>query len=193
MSYSILSSQAGPDDCAVYRLPPELPCPISPSQGDPLGELYPPAQRFHMAPEVAGIRVPDVIDNALGYWMIGGRLKTLLQEHSSARIEFLRFTLINHKGRVAGDDLWIANVLGRVDCVDRRNTLGAPHPVLAGQLQRIDRLVLDPARIPPGLDLFRIDVRPRVLIVRDDLRAVLERARIDGLAFLELDTPVRLA
>ena len=38
MEYSILSTKIAPEDCAIFRLPPELPYPINPSQGDAMGE-----------------------------------------------------------------------------------------------------------------------------------------------------------
>lgn len=192
MDFRILSAKVAPEDCALFEMPRDFPYPILPAEGEPMGERYARRERFRMAAQVPGKRVPDSINNAFGYWMISGRLKSLLEEHSSARIEFLPFTLVNHKGRDEAAACWIANVLERVDCVDPDRTEGTPHALLDGQLQDIRRLVLDPARIPAELDLFRIAARPRVLIVRDDLRAMLEREQATGVEFLALGSPVRL-
>ena len=89
-----------------------------------MGDSYPDGYKFSMSKDMPGIRVPDIINNALGYWMISKKLKELLEHNAAAEIEFLRFTLLNHKRRVSSDRCFIANLVGAVDCVDRERTVG---------------------------------------------------------------------
>lgn len=190
--YSIFSTEGNPKYCAIYDLPDDLKDPAGPAEGERVGSDHVDGQEFRMAKEVKGIQVPDVIDNALGYLMVGERMRDLLKAHATAEIEFLRFKLLNHKGRVASDRCYIINVLGTVDCVDLDRTEGTPHAILEGQLGRITRLFLDEKRIPKELNLFRISSRPRVLIIRDDLKKAVEKEGITGVGYLELGEAVEL-
>jgi hypothetical protein len=145
-----------------------------------MGEAYPSGLEFAMTKKEKGIRIADVIPNACGYFMVSARMKDLLEQHAQVEIELLRFTLLNHKGKVASDDCYIANVIGMVDCVDMGQTQGTPNPMRAGRFMYLRRLVLDEARIPPDRRLFRTRAVPEVLIIRDDLKQVFEREQVTG-------------
>jgi hypothetical protein len=191
-TYSILRADAGDRYCAVWDFLDELPDIENPSEGIPAAATFPGGVRFQMAREVSGLLVADVIANALGYLMVSGRGKAFLEAHAGAQIEYLRFTLLNHKARIASEDCYIANVLGTVDCVDRHRTQGDVSAVEPGEYLGISRLVLDDRRIPEHAKLFRIASQPQTLIVRDDLRAAMEAEPLTGVTFLELDTDVDL-
>ncbi len=190
--YSILMSVRGPHDCSIYALPENMPAPIMPTQGDAMGSLYPDDMEFEMAIEVPGFQIPDVINNSLGYLMVSNRFKLLLEQQSGVNIEFLRFALLNHRKQVACDQCYIANILGTVDCVDKKKTLAVEHPLMDNQIREINILHLDISKIDEDRALFRIASRPRVIIIRSDLRLVCETNRITGLEFVNLGEEVRL-
>lgn len=183
--FSILTTAPGSAACCIYHLPDALALPLAPARGEPVGAIYPDGLAFPMAPEVPCPRVTDVIHNALGYLMITERTKELLEAYAVAQIEYLRFTLVNHKGRVASDRCYIANVLGTVDCADLARTRGTPHPFFPSELYLVNELVLDESRIPPDVNLLRLATRPRIILIRDDLRQILVDAGITGAIFLE--------
>jgi hypothetical protein len=192
-SYFILRDTDAPEQCAVYDYLDSFEHIDYPSRGVRMGESYPAAGvRFQMTPMVPGLRVTDIVQNTLGYLMVTARMKALLEAHAKAEFEFLPFTLLNHKARVASRDCYIANVLGTVDCVDVEKTQGRRSAMLPDTYARITRLVLDPERIDPERNLFRIASQPQTLILRDDLRAVLEKEGMTGAQYLEPGEPVDL-
>jgi Immunity protein family (Imm11) len=193
-SYSILREAIDDRYCGVYDYLDEFPDIENPAEGIPTADTFPDDVRFQMARETPGLLVADVINNAFGYLMVSAKGRAFLEKHvQGAKVEWLRFTLLNHKARVASTECWIANVLGTVDCVDTRRTTGEMSQVDPGEYMNITRLVLDPQRIPPNANLFRIASLPTVMIVRDDLRAAMEAEPLTGVEFLELDTDVDLS
>ncbi len=93
-------------------------------------------------------------------------------------LQYLPVAIHNHKGRVAAEDCYIANVFKAVDCVDRSQSELTESALKPGQLSILKRLQLDRERIPPDARLFRLKDMPALLIVRGDLRARLEEAGI---------------
>lgn len=149
-------------------------------------DSYPDGYKFSMSKDMPGIRVPDIINNALGYLMISAKLKELLEKLGTAEIEYLRFTLLNHKRRVASNQCFIANLVGTVDCVDRERTVGDLSALNPGQFSRIKNLFLQKDKIDPALNLFRIAALPKVIVIREDLKKELEGQGITGARYVEL-------
>jgi hypothetical protein len=193
-SYSILRDALDDRYCGIYDYLDEFPDIENPAEGIPAADTFPDGVRFQMARETPGLLIADLINNAFGYLMVSAKGRAFLEKHvQGAKIEWLRFTLLNHKARVASTECFIANVLGTVDCVNPHKTTGEASQVDPGEYMSITRLVLDPQRIPPSANLFRIASLPSVLIVRDDLRAAMEAEPLTGVTFLELDADVDLA
>jgi hypothetical protein len=124
--------------------------------------------------------------------MISGRLKALLEKEAGVEIEFLPFTLYNHKGRIAAEDCFIANVIGTRDCVDMKRTRGEKSIMSPGEFEAIFLLHLDPASVPPEEKLFRLNVRPNIFIIRDDLRATFEQHGITGIRYIAMGERCRV-
>lgn len=145
-----------------------------------------------MAPEVPPIQVADIIRNTLGYRMVSEKLKSLLEQHSADETEFLRFTLANHKGRVERDNCFIANVLGTHDVADPNGTEGTVDPILTGQMVRVKMITIHEDRVPPTVSLFRLATFPPAILVRDTLRAILNKEGLRGLQYLDQGQRIRL-
>ena len=189
--YSTLVVPLRQDHCSVLSAPPEMTDRFKAATGVRLGDAY-ASQTFCMADEVPGLLVGDFVHNALGFLMVRDRVRELLATHATAEIEWLPFRLLNHKGRVAEERAWIANVIGTCDCVDLARTTGTPKAGRPGQFLEITELHLDESRIDPQRNIFRIAARPRVVVVRDDLRAALEAAQTTGVRFAAMGEQVEL-
>ncbi|ATB34081.1 hypothetical protein MEBOL_007582 [Melittangium boletus DSM 14713] len=157
-----------------------------------MADRYPMGVRLDMAKRHRGLVVPDVIPNTILQYMVTGRLKTLLEKEAGVEIEFLPFMLYNHKGRVAAQDCFIANVIGTQDCADMTRTRGEKSIVSPGQFEALFLLYLTPDKIPADAKLFRPSVMPRLLIIRDDLRATLERSEITGIRYIAMGEKCRV-
>jgi hypothetical protein len=164
----------------------------APEVGEALGDGWPDGLKYRMAPFAKGIEIPDLIPNTLGYTMMSERLKALIAERSKTKVEWLRFTILNHKGRKAADNLWVANVLTIVDAIDRDRTIGEPYPAKPEWYLVTDELYIRPEKVDPALDMFRLGEMPRRIIVRDDLKSAIEKAGMTGTLFHPMGAKVEL-
>src|SRR5438128_11354704 len=88
------------------------------NEGVPVAKLI-PNNRTLQLDRTRGAMVPDFIPNALGLLLVSAGLKALLEKHADAAIEFVPVTIRNQRGRQLKETYFIANVLGKVDCLDR--------------------------------------------------------------------------
>jgi hypothetical protein len=190
--YFVMIASREPRFCMIQKQNEALEDFTAPETGDPLGDGWPDGLEYRMAPGAKGIEVPDLIANTLGYTMMSERLKTLIAERSKTKVEWLRFTLLNHKGRKAADDLWVANVLTVVDAIDREKTVGEPYPAKPEWYLVTDELYIQPKKVDPALDMFRLGEMPRRIIVRDDLKAAIEKEGMTGALFHPMGAKVEL-
>jgi hypothetical protein len=141
--------------------------------------LYKQPVSFRMTSKEPGIQVPDVIRNAVSYLMVSESMKELLEANSKgATVEYLPFVLLNHKKRVAAERCFIVNVIDTVDCGDRANSEGPETPVHPGELFMPSRLAILEKKIPEDVNLFRSALFPAGIWVRDDLRTIIEAAKM---------------
>ncbi|MCY1074005.1 imm11 family protein [Archangium lansingense] len=186
-SYFILDSASQEDDCLIDTASPELSKLLwKLAKGVQVGEPYPPDQSVRMDKDHPGLNVPDLVSNTLRVRIVSNRLKDLLETESRARAEYVPLRILNHKRRVAAKDCFIANVLEAQDCVDMEHTKSEPSELWPDQIGALYKLYLDPARIDPHLKLFRLAKRPNTLIIRDDLRALLDGAGITGTRYVAM-------
>ncbi|HEX5747390.1 MAG TPA: DUF1629 domain-containing protein [Archangium sp.] len=190
--YFIMTTRRHDDFTAIMAYPRAMTHIHKPSYGIRMGADYKAAYPFEMDPESTGLKIADVIHNTVGYLMVSARMKAFLEQHTKAEIEFLRFTLMNHKGRVESDDCYIVNVIGAHDWLDMEKTEGQRHPLEQERFTRLKRLILHEDRIDPETNLFRVSAAPGLLLVREDLKAKIEAAGFTGPAFYEAGTPIRL-
>jgi hypothetical protein len=157
-----------------------------------MGDEYPAGVKFQMAPEARGSQIGDVIPNAINYLMVSSRMKELLARHATAEIEFLRFALVNHKGRIASDDLYIANVLGTREWADMERSMGARVTTPEGErkFEHLRRLYLKDGEIDPRINVFRVSAMPKLVLVREDLKLLFESEGITGAVFHPVGTKV---
>ncbi len=176
--------------CAIFDFAEGMKQTFKPATGVRMGDAYPQGARFKMAKEERGLKIADVIPNAVGYFMVSAKMKELLEKHSGAEIEFLRFTLLNHRGRVASEDCYIANVIGTRDCVDLEKSDGDRNALMPQRFMYVRRLVLAEDKVDPQARLFRTTTVPQVMIIRDDLKDILEKEGVTGPTFYPMGTDV---
>ncbi len=147
-----------------------------------MGEHHPERARLDMDTRYTGIVVPDLVANNFHLHIVSSRLKHLLEGSSEG--EFLPVSIYNHKGRVAEEDYYIANVFNAVECVDRSRSRCIESATRPGQLSILKSLQLDTQRIPAESQLFRLKEMPALIIIRSDLRARLEAAGVTGVRYV---------
>ena len=187
MEYFILETKKTSENCTID----ESPEPLDSEQwriakGERMGEHYSPTVQLQMDKQHKGLGTPDFIHNTLHLPMVSKKLRALLETEADAEIEYLQFSLLNHKGRPVEQEFYIANIIGTQDCVDRVKTEARESALKPGKYSGLFKLLLDQSRIDPKSKLFRISAKPTVLIIRSDLRAVLEHNGITGMRFIAM-------
>ncbi|MCY1031609.1 hypothetical protein OV207_09110 [Corallococcus sp. BB11-1] len=190
--YFILEWAALDGYCAVFNLPEGMPKIHKPARGIRMGSEYPDGLPFRMAKQEPGLKIADVIANAVNYFMVSKRMKEFLARHSGADIEFLRFVLLNHRGRVASEDCYLANVIGTQDCVDMDRSDGDRDALKPDRFMYLRRLVLKEDGLDSSAKLFRTATAPRLMIVRKDLKAQVEQEGITGITWYPVGSEVEI-
>jgi hypothetical protein len=155
-------------------------------EGVPLTDVIPPDRVFELNRASRGA-LGEFVPNTSRVLLVSEALKAFLEQRSGVRIEFIPATLRNQRGRMLKEPYFIANVLGKVDCMDRRKsqvTWSSIDPKIASS---ISSLVLDPKRIPEDARLFRLGGANGVFLVREDLADELLSGPSEGAFFQELD------
>lgn len=134
-----------------------------------------------------GIKLTDSIPNTLHLLIVSEKMKGVLEEKSSAEIEFLPVRIRNQRGRVLQEPYFIANILGTVECVDRERSKFWCSDIRPDQVFHFYRLTLDGEKIPSDAKLFRLREKSNLVIIREDLADDILRAGCDGMLFQEMD------
>lgn len=135
------------------------------NHGVPVSHLIPDERVFQINPK-SGKVIPDCLPNTAGVLLVAETLKEYLQEHSGADVEFVRSKVKNHRGRLQREPFYIANILGAVDCIDKKKS--DIEWFDSDNASCIKRLVPDYKRIPKDAKLFRLAKAMGVFLVRDD-------------------------
>ncbi len=134
-----------------------------------------------------GLFLPDTVNNAFGWHLVSGACKAVLEAVPIEDVEYLPVTILNHRDRVASDDYWILNLLHLTPAVDREASEFDVDAADDSKISKFDRLVVTGAVWESGPALLRLEERPRLVLVRDDVVAQLDAAGLTGNAFVPTD------
>ncbi|AEI64060.1 imm11 family protein [Corallococcus macrosporus] len=143
--------------------------------GEPIGESYPSGVKVQPGEERPGIQLSSVLGNNFNFLIVSAEVKETIAQHcAGAAIEYLPFTLLDHRGRVRSQDYFFINPLGCVDAVDAAASDIKYHR--SGAVVAIRKLVLDPQKLLGAPGLFRLKQDLQRYIVSEPLvRAFKER------------------
>lgn len=133
------------------------------------------------------IQLADNIYNLEGLPVVSSGLKELIAGREPIATEFLRVSIVNHKGRVASDAYYIVNPFEPVDCIDREASDIEWNEIDRELISSCFGLVLDESRIDFERLLFRPLYLPTIVLVRGDLADEISEAGFTGLRFTPLD------
>lgn len=109
------------------------------------------------------------------------RLREMLAAVGVANIDYYPVTIENPFDGTQSDDYELANLIGRVACIDLAKSALQLEPRL-GTVEFIDSLVLDEARIGP-LRMFRTVEHAQVIVVHEAVRNACVDAGMTGIQF----------
>jgi len=144
------------------------------ARGVAMGADYPADAQWRMSDEYPGIKLTSLLATVSNMLVVEGRLKSVL-EATGVPIEFLPFTLYNHKKRVASRDYFIVNVLGTFDCLHYDKSEIEWFTEVPGAVVGVDKHVLDKRKLAAAPDIFRVKEDPTMIVISARLAAQIKK------------------
>jgi hypothetical protein len=163
-----------------------------PAEGQRVGAAYPEDVRITMSDEFRGTRIPSLIGNTNSYLIVDKPVKEVIEQYcEGVDIEYLPFTLYNHKNRVASKTHFMINPIGTFDCLDLDESeierLDSPSDPDHGAVVGIDRYVLDPQKLQAAPALFRIPEEPDTYVINGALADAFAKRGFTNVVLDELE------
>lgn len=155
-----------------------------------LGVRFDEGARIQVAvPPIRIVRDEDsqgrLTDNQLAPGTTGllfsSRLRQLLASNGVQNIDYYPVEIENSLDATRSDDYQLANLIGRVGCVDFDKSELQMHP-RTGSVEFIDSLALDETKIGQ-LRMFRTAEHAQVIVVHEDVRNACVAASVTGVVF----------
>lgn len=154
--------------------------------GEPLAPTFPADARLYMNMENPGIKLASFIGNTKGMLICSRELKDTVARHCEGNIEYLPFTLYDHRRRVYSRDYFLINPLGAVDCLDLQRSDIEWDDEEPGEVLRINSYVLDREKLKNAPQLFRVDKDPSTYVVGAALAQELSDQKFTNVILTEL-------
>ena len=119
-----------------------------------------------------------------GGLLFSSRLREVLASIALDNVQYYPVVVRNLVDGTQSTDYHLANIVGRVACIDRENAVYDTAPDDADEIEIVDVLAIDEAKAC-GFDLFRLHEDAEVVIASDRVKEACERHRITGVRFYE--------
>ena len=124
------------------------------------------------------------LDEAYGL-VFSSRLRELLFDLKIENIQYFDLEIVNPETKEVYTDYKIANVVGLVDCVDKKKS--DLKYFASGNIKRIRKLILNENRIPRSAKIFRLSNDVTLPIVHESVKKAFEVAGISGCLFYKVE------
>ncbi|WP_144429576.1 imm11 family protein [Myxococcus hansupus] len=159
------------------------------SKGESLRSVYPADAKIFMTPDSPGIKLCSLIGNTDSMLVAAPELRATIEKHRQSDVEYLPFTLYDHRKRVHSRDYVIINPLGTFDCLDFKASQIIWDDEDPDEIIRINKRVLSREKVEQAPALFRIDRDSSNYVVNEALAAELHERKFSNVTLVEL--PVR--
>jgi hypothetical protein len=150
-------------------------------EGMPLTKEFPTKAVVQFTPNFPKARkLVDFQPNILSLLIISPRVQAVVRALAVKNAEFLPLTMKDQKKKVVATDYAIFNVLDTEDAIDLAKSEVVMDTIIDGDIARVRKLVLNRKGIDPDAKIFRCEKRSRLILVREDVKAALEKANLTG-------------
>lgn len=127
------------------------------------------------------IQLPDSLFGP-SWVIVSSRARAIAEPAARDTVEWLPVGIADHKGRTVAQDYAIVNPLKVVDAIDVAASKPIWNLIQTDLIASCEQLVIDQARVPAELQMFRLRHLEHQVVLRADLAQSLEAAGLVGLA-----------
>ena len=159
--------------------------------GRPIQAEFPADAVVHMSEERPGLKLASLLGNTQRFLIVHRDVKVVIEDAYRDRcpswpVEYLPFTLINHRGRPHSTDYWFINPIGFFDCVDHASSSIDYFEDDPSMILGINRLVIDESKLRGAPPLFRVAVADDRYLIDAPLHDAIVSRGFTNFRFLEL-------
>ena len=141
-----------------------------------------PAVTVELDKDSQGKLTDNLIAGGVRGLLFNARLRDVFTSLGVDNLQYFPCHLRNLVTRASSDDYEIANIIGRVECVDFGKSEVTRFRRNPSQLMLIEKLALD-AKKARGHDLFRLHEQPQIIVVSERVKRACEKKKITGVVF----------
>jgi hypothetical protein len=156
--------------------------------GIPFGKSFPKDARMEMSTShKKDTGLNDELPNDNDFKVCSKRLVDFLRGKNLPAVEYLPVKIIDHKGKVASADYFIVHPINPQPALDLKASKPSYNHIFKAQIDEVERLVLDPKGIAPGLRMFRLVGLTAPVLVDRALADEMTKQKFVGTEFVELE------
>ncbi|WP_158501650.1 imm11 family protein [Vitiosangium sp. GDMCC 1.1324] len=156
------------------------------AKGERFGKDYPKDAKIFMNKENPGIKLSPLLGTTCNM-IVGSRdFKDAIEKHCKNEIEYLPFTLYDHRKRVHSRDYFIINPIGTFDCLDFKESIIEWDDEDPDEIIGIDKTVLDRKKMKDAPQFFRIDRAPSTYVLGLELAREFKARNFSNIFWAEL-------
>ncbi|MBZ4422591.1 hypothetical protein [Myxococcus sp. RHSTA-1-4] len=156
--------------------------------GERLTPVYPKGARVPMSKKYPGIQLTPLLANSLSTLFGSTEFKAAVEKHCGKQdIEYLPFTLYDHRKRPYSQDYFIINPIGTFDCLDFKASDIAWDDEKPDEILDIEEHVLDRKKMKDAPQLFRVARDPHTYVMGLELIRELKKRDLSDIVVEELE------
>lgn len=156
--------------------------------GERLAPVYPRDARILMSKKYPGIQLTSLLANSLSTLLGSTDFKAAVETHCGTQdIEYLPFTLYDHRKRPYSQDYFIINPIGTFDCLDFKASGIAWDDEKPDEILDIEVHVLDRKKMKDAPQLFRVARDPHTYVIGLELARELKKRDLTNIVVEELE------
>jgi hypothetical protein len=153
----------------------------------PLRDKIPAAAEIRMKADFPNdIELVDNLYVGGSVLYVNERVCKLLDAQGVKNVEFLPIKVLNHKNKPVKEKYFIVNILTRVDCIDLKASKLVWNDIDPEMIGGVTKLVIDPARIPKDVKLFRPQRMQYKMLLHRTVADAIKAERLRGFYFTEV-------